>query len=609
MKQGSGIILAALLLLCPPSLASTVEALDPAVSWQTHALTMSGNQEITESQIRAQLVTHTRPWYALWRVRPAFDPATFQTDLERVQRLYLERGYYEATVTYDLEVDTQQKTVTPHIMIHEGTPVYVTQLTFQVSDDPAMRDQVEALRSSLPLSEGKVFREDHYQQSEAMVKAYLLDQQRGRAVVKRTAEVIVPEHAVKVQYTITVGPPTVFGQTTIEGTTAIDPVIVRRELRYEPGEPFSAKAIEQSQEKLVELDIFRSVRFLQDDTEPLSPVIPMRVEVEEKPFREWQLGVGYGTEDQLRGQVRWRHNNLFGKGRRLDVQVKASSLTRLLDVNYIHPYLFGSDNRFSLTFRPAQVDEPGYFLNVTRLQPRLERELSATFSGFLAYRAEYDQLKNIKAATLRRLGAFERKGVLSGLSLGVLSNTADDPLNPTSGHVVSFSFEDVGGPLGGDFHFSKVQGEAKHYHLLTKQMVFATRLRVGFATPWGSGKEVPLFERFYAGGANSVRGYGRHRLGPLSTADDPVGGRSLFEGAVELRRQLFEQIGGIVFMDFGQVSLKSFDVPIDDLRFAFGVGASYLTPVGSLRLDIGFPLSPPGNDQPWQLHFSIGQFF
>lgn len=609
MKQGKGIILAALLLFCPASFASTLEALDPAVSWKMDALIISGNQEITGSQIRGLLATQTRPWYAPWRERPTFDSATFQTDLERIQRLYLERGYYEAAVTYDLEVDTQRTTVTPHITIHEGPPVYVTQLTFQVADEPAMQDQLETLRSSLPLAEGQIFREDHYQQSEAILKTYLLDQQRGRAVVKRTAEVRVPEHAVKVHYTITVGPPTVFGQTTVEGTAAVDPTMVLRELRYEPGEPFSAKAIERSRDKLLALDLFAAVRFLQDDTAPLSPVIPMRVEVEEKPFREWQLGVGYGTEDELRGQARWRHNNLFGQGRRLDVQVKASSLTRLLDVNYIHPYLFGSDNRFSLTFRPAQVDEPGYFLNATRLQPRLERELSDTLTGFLAYRTEYDHLNKINAATIARLRDFRRKGVLSGLSLGVLLNTADDLLNPTMGEVLSFSFEHVGGPLGGDFHFSKLQGEAKHYHALTKQLIVATRLRLGFATPWGSGEEVPLFERFYAGGANSVRGYGRHRLGPLSTADDPVGGRSALEGSVELRRQLFEKITGIVFLDAGQVSLNSFDVPIDDLRFALGVGASYTTPVGPLRLDLGFPVSPPRGDQSWQIHFSIGQFF
>src|SRR5687768_18408595 len=100
MKQGSGVIVAALLLLCPPSLASTLEARDPAVSWQTHTLIVSGNQEITESQIRAQLVTNTRPWYAPWRGRPAFDSTAFQTDLERVRRIYLESGFFEGTFYY-----------------------------------------------------------------------------------------------------------------------------------------------------------------------------------------------------------------------------------------------------------------------------------------------------------------------------------------------------------------------------------------------------------------------------------------------------------------------------------------------------------------------------
>jgi outer membrane translocation and assembly module TamA len=106
-----------------------------------------------------------------------------------------------------------------------------------------------------------------------------------------------------------------------------------------------------------------------------------------------------------------------------------------------------------------------------------------------------------------------------------------------------------------------------------------------------------------------VRGYGRHRLGPISASDDPVGGRSLIEGSLELRRPLFANIGGALFLDFGQVSLRSFDLPVDDLRFALGFGVSYTTPIGPLRLDLGFPLKPPHGDQPWQVHFSIGQFF
>ena len=120
---------------------------------------------------------------------------------------------------------------------------------------------------------------------------------------------------------------------------------------------------------------------------------------------------------------------------------------------------------------------------------------------------------------------------------------------------------------------------------------------------------MPLFERFYAGGATSVRGYGRHRLGPLSGSNDPVGGRSLLEGSMELRRRLFEKVGGAVFFDFGQVSLHSFDIPVRKLKFTTGFGADYLTPVGPLRLDVGFPFSPPHSDRNWQIYFSIGQFF
>ena len=612
MSREAVLVLAILTLGWRLSAASTVDELDPQGQWHTAKIVITGNHDITESQIRAQLVTQTRPWYAPWRARPEFDPATFKTDLERIQRLYLAQGYYEATVAHDVEVDPQRATVTARITINEGAPVYVTQVTIGVRDEPAMLEPLLALRPSLPLKEGAIFREEHYQQSEATLKAYLLDQHRGRAGVNRTAQVTVPEHAVRVHYDVTVGPATLFGQTSVEGTQAVNPALVHRELRYAPGDPFSAKAIERSRKKLLELDLFRSTRFLQDDTASQSPVIPMRVRVEEKPFREWKLGVGYSTEEELRGQARWRHNNLFGDGRRLDVQATASSRTRALQMSYIHPYVFGSYNRFSLTLTPEQVDEPGYLLNRTRLQPRLQREfreLDDTLTAFLAYRIEYDQLNDVNDATIRSLHHFERKGTLSGISLGVLSNTADEPLNPTTGRVVSMSGEYVGGPLGGDFHFGTLQGEVKHYHPISERMTLATRLHLGFATPLGNGEEVPLFERFFAGGANSVRGYGRHRLGPLSSADDPIGGRSLLEGSIELRRQLFEKIGGIVFMDFGQVSLQSFDVPIDDLQFAFGVGVSYTTPVGPLRLDLGFPLDPPPGDQFWQVHFSIGQFF
>ena len=603
------------LLLCValnvPVYALQVDDLDPEKEWRTQALTMTGNVRFSTSELRGEIVTTTRTWYMPWRPHPLFDPIAFKTDLERLTRFYRAQGYYEAQVSYDLQVESENL-VTVRLSLVEGEPVVVSQLDIEVVDEPTLTPTLDALRPTFAVTEGQAFTEERYQETEAMIKTFLSDQHYGRATVERKATVLLEQHEARVRYSVRAGPPTVFGETAIEGQQLVEPEVIARELTYAPGQPFSAAAIETSRTNLLKLDLFGSVRFLQEGKETIADprVIPLRLRVAEKPFREWQAGIGFGTEDQVRGTFRWRHNNLFGDGRKLDVQVKASSLARNIDVSFIQPYLFGSrKNRFSLTFRPQQLDEPGYLLNATRLQPRFEREISTHLSGYLGYRLEYDQLSDVSASTAQALREFQRKGALSGLGAGLVWSTVDDPLNATTGETLSFSVEQVGGAFGGDFEFLKLQGEVRKYHRLTPRWVLAERLKIGFADPSGQSEEVPLFERFYAGGISSVRGYGRHRLGPISASDDPIGGRSLVEGSIELRRQFTEKLGGAVFLDFGQVSLKSFEAPVDDLQFAGGFGVLYTTPIGPLLLALGFPFDPPRGDQPWQVHFSIGQFF
>jgi len=587
----------------------SVDDLNPEQEWQLQKLTIEGNVHFSTNQLSKEIVTKPRPWYLPWRSYPSFDPVTFTTDIERLARFYRAQGYYHAQVTYDLESQKDDHFIVARIMITEGDPVHVTRVTFAVTDEPALTQELATIRSSLPLSEGSVFTEEKYQQTEAKIKTFFLDLHRGRVKVERKAVIILDQQAAQVSYVIEAGPPTVFGETKVEGTSKIDPGLVTRELTYKPGEPFSATAVAESRKKLLDLNLFSSVRFLEEESTTDLDIIPMQVQVTEKPFREWQAGVGFGTEDLGRAQVRWRNNNWFGDGRRLDVQVKVSSLVRDIDVSFLQPHAFGRGNRFRLTLRPQQLNQPGYLLNGTRVQPKFEREFMPSLSGFLAYRLEYDRLNNVSSSVIQALREFQRKGTLSGLSLGLAWNTADDPLNATKGKVLTFSAEQVGGWLGGTFNFIKFQGETKTYHLIAPQTVLAARLKLGFADPFGDSDEVPLFERFYAGGLNSVRGYGRDRLGPISASNDPIGGRSLIEGSIELRRQFSEKFGGTLFLDFGHVSLRSFTIPVGELKYATGFGVLYGTPIGPLLLALGFPFDPPRKDQPWQIHFSVGQFF
>jgi outer membrane protein insertion porin family/translocation and assembly module TamA len=609
MRQFLGYILLLCVILRVPAYALQVEDLDPEKEWRTKALTIAGNVRFSTAELHGEMVTATRTWRLPWRPHPPFDPIAFKTDLERLARFYRAQGYYEAQVSYDLQVENDNL-VTVRIAIVEGELVSVSKLELEVTDEPTLTPALDALRPTFAITEGQVFTEERYQETEAAIKKFLSDQHYGRATVERKATVLLDQHEARVRYSVQAGPPAVFGETAIEGQRLVEPELIARELTYKQGEPFSAAAIEESRKNLLKLDLFSSARFLQEETVIDPRVIPLRLRVAEKPFREWQAGIGFGTEDEVRGLFRWRHNNWFGGGRKLDVQVKASSLVRNIDVSFIQPYVFGSrKNRFSLAFRPQQLDEPGYLLNATRLHPRFEREISEHLSGYLGYRLEYDQLNDVSDSTVRILQEFQRKGALSGLGMGLVWSTVDNPLDATTGEMISFGVEQVGGVFGGDFEFLKLQGEARKYHQLTPRLVLAGRLKIGFTDPAGQSDEVPLFERFYAGGISSVRGYGRHRLGPISASDDPVGGRSLFEGGLELRRQFTEKLGGTLFLDFGQVSLKSFDVPMDDLKFASGFGVLYTTPIGPVLLALGFPFDPPRDDQPWQVHFSIGQFF
>ncbi|MGH7803677.1 MAG: autotransporter assembly complex protein TamA, partial [Candidatus Binatia bacterium] len=335
--------------------------------------------------------------------------------------------------------------------------------------------------------------------------------------------------------------------------------------------------------------------------------MPMTIEVKERPPREIKAGIGYSTEEQARAQLSWAHYNWLGGGRQLSFSLRYSFIESSAQALFVQPHFPTRNTRGVLELRQDTQDEETYFLYATRFRPRFEHRFAKTVTGTLGLRTEWAKLDGVEEETENVLGPQKDEGFLLGPTLALLWSTTTDPLNPKDGFVLSTSGDWIG--WGGDYAFYRVGGEAKGYRPIGWETILAVRLELGFAESIGGDDHFPLFERFYAGGEKSVRGYGRRRLGPLSAADEPLGGKSLMEGSIEARRPIWGGIGGALFIDFGQVSLDAWDVPIGDLDFSFGPGLSYDTPVGPLRLDIGFPLDPPPGDSFFAVHFSIGAFF
>lgn len=582
--------------------------LDDSKEWHIEKISVAGNKLISETQVRDEILTKERPWYQFWRARPIFDPVTFETDLERLRRFYEARGHYQARIAHDLNVDEINSSIRIAIQIDEGPPALVTAVDVKVISGLA-EQQLPPLPDSLPIKSGDVFSETSYLNAEQRLRESFL--RNGFAYVEgtRRAEVNIEDRQVRVEYSLTPGPPTVFGTTEIRGNNSVDSNLIERELAYLSGEIFSSEKITATRAKLLGLDLFSSVRVGPEPVNGTPPVVPMAVEVTEKPHREIKIGVGYSTEEEFRGQIEWRHLNWLGGGRQLSLGAKYSSVAVSGAADLVQPHFFTPRTKGVLSFKYEQQEEDTFHRDLSRILPRVDHQFSPTLSGFVGFRVEYNKLFDVAAATEQALGDLRKQGWVSGPTMGVVWNTTDSPFEPKKGSVLSLTLEQAGAIWGGDYRFFKISGEAKRYHEIGWDTVIAARLKLGLGDAIGAKDRFPLFERFYAGGENSVRGYGRRRLGPISDSNDPLGGLSLLEGSLELRRPIWKDLGGALFIDFGQVAPRPFDVRIANLDFSAGFGLSYKTPVGPIRLDVGFPFQKPPKDKPWQIHFSIGAFF
>jgi outer membrane protein assembly complex protein YaeT len=587
-----------------PVLGIQLEELDAARQWRVEEIEISGNTKFSDTEILRELLTKVRPWYLFWEAESSFDPITFREDLERIRRFYEARGYYQTRVTYDLTADPQSGQVEVKIEVFEGPPVIVSEVHVEVSDGSSSLSPPQ-----LPLKQGEIFVEESYRKGEETLRNFFLENGYAHVTTERRAEVNLDQNQVIVWYQADPGPLSVFGETTVAGTDNVDPEIVLRELSYQPGEIFSPTKIAESQAKILALDLFGLVRIVPKEVSGKPSIVPMEVQVSEKEPREIRVGIGYGTEDEFRAQLRWQHNNWLGNGRRLSIEARYSSITTTGAITLVQPHFFSPRTRGILSLRQDREDEDTYVLNASRFYPRVEHGFTPQLVGFIGYRLEYDRFDKIGEAAIEALGGVRERGMMSGPTLGLVWNTSDGPLNPTKGEVVTFSFGQAGKIWGGQYSFYKVTTEAKKYLLLGWETILAGRLKIGFAEPLGAEENLPISERLYAGGEKSVRGYARRKLGPLDARGNPIGGLSLIEGSVELRRPIWGPLGGALFIDFGQVSLRSFDLPVNDLKFGSGFGLNYQTPLGPLALYLGFPWRPPRGEASWQIYFSVGAYF
>ncbi len=575
------------------------------------SLKIAGANIVPAKKVREEL-SIPLPSIWPWKKAPPFRASDLEADLERLRSFYRRHGFYHARIRPEIEKDEQGR-VRVVLHIEEGPWVKVQDIEVEVAD-PALRPALTKLQENWPLTPGDRFTEELYDNLKRLYLDYLTDHGYPRAQVQGRVYLDDRQNTARIHLTVTPGALCHFGEVTLKGERETPDYLILRRLAFKKGEVFSLAKLYESQRRLYGLDLFRSVALTPEEVPEARRTIPVTVEVMESKKRSLKVGLGYGDEDQLRARLGLRWRNLAGGGRLLDLDTKYSSLEARLMGTFLNPQLWAS--HWDLSFQTGWIrrDFPGFNDRAYFTQARLERDLPWHLRMYVGHGLEFARPFDIPTETLILLRESDtgKTFTSSMLQLGVRQDTADNPVDPTRGWIWYANGELAPDFLGSNLQYVRLVTEGRKYQRLGKtSAVLAGRLKFGIIEPIQSTEEIAIFKRFFAGGANSVRGYRLDRLGPRTATGEPVGGQALLEGSIEARLPIYKEFRGVAFLDFGNVYFRPRDLDIGQLKYSAGFGVRYSTPIGTIGVDIGFPLNriDPSQEPAYRIHFTIGQVF
>ncbi|MCX7919168.1 MAG: outer membrane protein assembly factor BamA [bacterium] len=416
-------------------------------------------------------------------------------------------------------------------------------------------------------------------------------------------------------YEISEGKKAYFGKISLVGNTKTHDRVIWRKLTIRPGEVYNRKEVFTSQRKLMLLGYFDEVKI-----EPANPtveeeIVDLIISVKERQTGLISLGTGYSTEEGVRGYARYRQTNLFGKGQRFGASVYLSEQGDLVErgrevnLDFYEPYLFNTMNGFGSNIYFRRENLENYSLRRRGGKMYVERSSADGRIKYSAqYRLEENQMCYIKNTVDPEIIALEgTKTDLGVFSVNLTKDTRDNLANPHRGQLQSLTAELAYRWLGSEADYYKVYADLRTYFQLFKsEWILGFRTAGGFAEPFGHSDSIPIYERFYAGGGESVRGIKDRYLGPKDLDGYPVGGDAILLLNVELRFPIYKQFGGVVFYDYGNVWEKLSDVNLNDMQSSVGIGFRYQTPIGPFRIDYGIKIPKEDNGR---FHISVGQTF
>jgi len=577
-------------------------------------VSVAGNESMSTRKI-IRLMKTRKAW---WLSRGIFKKSTLSDDIQRIGDFYKLQGFSDVAV--DVGVEYLPRGVYLTVNVNEGRRYYIGKVNIEGSKDISTAVIIEALK----LKEGDLFSEQAIYEGSSRIREVYVDQGYIFSQIDPVSLFNPETEKVDVTYTIIENNIAYIEDIEVKGNVKTKDKIIRRELRTYPGERFDGKKVRKSKERLENLGYFEEIRF---GTEPGSESnnVDLVVDVKEAKTGYFSFGGGYSSIDEFVGFVELRQRNFdyrnfstfTGGGQDLSVTLSLGTLSDRCQLSFTNPWIFDRPVSFGFDGYKKGHDQDenvgyAYAQDIRGGALRLGREFNDYWKGGVAYRFDRVKITDVVSDATQELKDEIGVTDLSSAEGYIVYDSRNNVFSPSRGIYCLNSINLFGGPFGGNRDFVKYFGQINFYFPAVNESVVELKLRTGYGDTYSSTDKIPIYERYFAGGSSTVRGYRERKVGPIDeSTEDPIGGEALFVGNIEYTYPLADFLKAATFFDTGEVWKDSSDFLSSQLKSSVGLGFRIKTPIGPVSIDYGWPLDkePGEEEKDGRFHFNVSRAF
>lgn len=574
-----------------------------------------GNKAFSDGSLRDQIKTRETAWWRILTTDDTYDPERLTFDRELLRKFYLAEGYADFRVVSAIaELTRDRKDFYVTFSIEEGNRYTYGEVGIK-SELPDLDGA--SLLPLLELDTGEWYNADHVEDTIQNLTNSVGDLGYAFVDIRPIIDLNREKNSVNVTFEIEEGPRVYVQRINIDGNFRTREEVIRREFQLVEGDAFNTAKIRRSRQKIRDLGIFESVdiQTKQGDRRDLSV---LNVSVEETSTGEISFGAGISSVDGLIGDVGIRERNLLGRGQELRLGVSFSSRRQEVDASFTEPYFLDKDVSAGFDVFRKNIDlqdESSFDKDTVGSTLRSNYSLMKDLRHGINYTLRRDEISQVASTASQLIKEQKGAAITSSVGQNFLYDKRDSRIKPTEGYSISLGQDFAG--IGGDVTFLRNTITSTYYWPVYSNWVVGTRIKGGYIA--GLGEKVRITDKFFVGGS-TLRGFESSGVGPRdAVTGDALGGNTFFSSGAELLIPLnitkdFD-LDGAIFSDLGTNYngnyTKGASEILEDVspRASMGVGFSYASPLGPIRVDYAVPVLKENFDRVERFRFSFGGRF